>query len=139
GGMIREYGLATAVARLGLAAYKSVKPLNPELGDIVRRYDLVHDEWYQKTNPDVDFSNITPVDHYIEKGFRQERSPHPLFDAEFYLAEYPDVARSGMPSIVHYLLFGGREQRLPHSAFDIANYRRHYESQIDLDEVAGAF
>ncbi len=139
GGMIREYGLATAVARLGLAAYKSVKPLNPELGDIVRRYDLVHDEWYQKTNPDVDFSNITPVDHYIEKGFRQERSPHPLFDPEFYLGEYPDVARSGMPSIVHYLLFGGREWRPPHPAFDIANYRRHYESQIDLDEVAGAF
>ncbi len=41
--------------------------------------------------------------HFIEKGAREKRNPHPMFDIDSYLRENPDVAESGMNPLVHFL------------------------------------
>ena len=53
---------------------------------------------------------------YLDGGWREGRSPHPLFDEVWYSDRYPDVHAAGFPGLVHYLRFGWREGRSPHPA-----------------------
>ena len=62
--------------------------------------------WYLKMNGDVARTNSDPLDHFINFGSAECRSPGPNFDARWYIEEYPDVCSSGMSPLVHYLLVG---------------------------------
>ena len=88
--------------------------------------------WYLSQYPDVAHSGVNPLQHYIERGAREGRNPHPLFDTGWYLAQYPDVAHSGMNPLQHYIEYGASEGREPGSAFC------GHEYLIDYPDVAKA-
>jgi hypothetical protein len=68
-------------------------------------------DWYLKTNVDVASTGENPLDHYLEVGGTEGRSPSLYFNAELYLLENPDVAENGINPLLHYLQFGVAEGR----------------------------
>jgi hypothetical protein len=68
-------------------------------------------DWYLQTNLDVARTGEDPLDHYLEVGGIEERSPSLYFNAQLYLLENPDVAEAGINPLLHYLQFGGAEGR----------------------------
>ena len=65
-----------------------------------------------------------PLLHYLDRGWLEGRSPHPLFDSDWYLAENPGVSASGMNPLLHYVKFGAAEGRNPNPLFDSAWYNK---------------
>ncbi len=80
-----------------------------------QNFYLTH--WASDISPDV-----TPLAHYITKGWRLECDPHPLFSVSYYLAENPDIRELGCDPLTHFLASGWREHRSPHPDFDCAYY-----------------
>jgi hypothetical protein len=78
---------------------------------ILLRSGFFDADWYLKTNIDVARAGEDPLDHYLEAGGMEGRSPSLYFNAELYLLENPDVAKSGMNPLFHYLQYGAAEQR----------------------------
>ncbi len=78
--------------------------------------------WYVAGNPDVAALGVEPADHYRSTGWREHRSPHPLFDTVWYLATYPDVAALDVDPLYHFATTGWRERRNPHPLFDTEWY-----------------
>ena len=62
---------------------------------------------------------------YLSGGWREGRSPHPLFDEVWYSDRYPDVHAAGFPGLVHYLRHGWREGRSPHPSIPDARLLEH--------------
>lgn len=85
---------------------------------------LFSSTWYLKqvhlTGRDIS----DPFKHYMEIGWKQNLSPHPLFDGLRYLYTYEDVAAAGKNPLIHFLRFGARENRTPHALFDASHYRK---------------
>ena len=79
---------------------------------------LFDTDWYLAQNPDVAQSNINPVQHFIEFGWKEARDPNPFFDTDWYLAQNPDVAQSGVNPLQHYIEYGAKEGRDPNPFFD---------------------
>jgi len=44
--------------------------------------------YYLETYPDIGNSNMNPLSHYLEFGFKESRSPHPLFNVPFIKKRY---------------------------------------------------
>lgn len=65
-----------------------------------------------------------PLVHYLVRGWREGRSPHPLFDDAWYLDRNPDVAAAGLQPLVHFLRYGADEGRETHPMFDAGYYAR---------------
>lgn len=59
--------------------------------------------------------------HYLQQGWKERLSPHPLFDAKFYEGQLP--APLTEPALVHYLREGWRSDLSPCVLFDPAHYR----------------
>lgn len=78
--------------------------------------------YYREQNPDLHKSDLKLLRHYLLRGFRGARDPHPLFSTLFYLENNPDVAESGCNPFIHYLKYGYKEKRYPHLLFDIPYY-----------------
>jgi hypothetical protein len=71
--------------------------------------------WYLRTYPDVRDSNVDPVVHYLESGWREGRDPGPDFSTTAYLKGNSDVAALGMNPLLHYMEHGRFEGRgAPH-------------------------
>jgi hypothetical protein len=68
-------------------------------------------DWYLRTNLDVARTDGDPLDHYLEVGDREGRSPSQYFNAKQYRLENPDVAQHGINSLLHYLQYGAAEGR----------------------------
>lgn len=78
--------------------------------------------WYMFQNSDVTGSSLEPYLHYLLYGWKENRTPHPLFDGEYYLKQNPDVAASGINPFIHYILQGWKEGRNPGPFFDVLWY-----------------
>ncbi len=63
-----------------------------------------------------------PYDLFLNRGWRQGRNPHPLFDTAWYLASNEDVRRAGVNPLVHYVETGAAQGRDPHPEFDARAY-----------------
>ena len=95
----------------GLLPGRRLKPGNEKPGDvraIERHFD---DAFYRATNPDIDFTRISPLIHFIRTGWREGRDPCSSFSVGAYLQANPDVIRTGMNPFVHYHKFGASEGR----------------------------
>lgn len=57
-------------------------------------HPLFSRSFYLWGNPDVADSGIAPWLHYQQHGYREGRSPHPLFDADYMTQWAPEVPRS---------------------------------------------
>jgi hypothetical protein len=78
---------------------------------ILLRSSFFDPDWYLKTNLDVARRGEDSLDHYLEVGGTEGRSPGPCFNAQRYLLENPDVAKNGINPLLHYLQYGVAEGR----------------------------
>jgi len=62
--------------------------------------------WYLKNYRDIARANVDPLDHFIDFGGAELRSPGPRFDARWYCEEYPEVVESGLEPLAHFLDIG---------------------------------
>lgn len=85
----------------------------------IKSLNLFDEGYYLSENPDVRYSNLDPLDHYIYHGWRENRSPSLRFDGDYYLKRYPDVGESKINPLVHYVLYGKKEGRFPHPQAEI--------------------
>ena len=69
--------------------------------------------FYLKTYADVRNSGADPLDHYLDRGWKEGRDPSPGFSTAHYLASYPDVQSGGTNPLIHYVLHGHAEGRKP--------------------------
>jgi glycosyltransferase involved in cell wall biosynthesis len=79
-------------------------------------------DWYLSENPDVQSFPNGPQAHYLTFGWREGRSPHPLFDTSWYLQQAPDLALQGLEPTTDYCNMGWREMRSPHPLFNPSWY-----------------
>jgi hypothetical protein len=85
------------------------------------------DNWfYREQCADVDWTKMTPLEHYIRYGAYEGKDPHPLFHSSFYLEANEAVINSGGNPLVHYLKTGWREGRRPNPWFDPTWYLDQY-------------
>lgn len=78
---------------------------------LLRKSSLFDATWYKANNPDVDFSEITPEEHYMQVGWREGRNPSMLFDGNAYCTHYSDVQAADVCPLLHYLRYGRSENR----------------------------
>ncbi len=71
-------------------------------------------DWYRRAYPDWSISK-TPLEHYLDLGWRLGNDPNPFFSTEYYLAAYPDVAGAHINPFLHYVLYGVKQGRRPRS------------------------
>lgn len=87
---------------------------------------------YLTLYPDVAAAGIDPVDHYLQTGAREGRSPCEFFDSAYYLEANPEVAHSGLNPLLHFCRHGWQESRHPSEEFDLEWY-----AATHLADVAG--
>lgn len=75
--------------------------------------------FYLARNPDVAAAGDDPYRHYLTIGWKQNRSPHPLFDVDHY---FSSRGSADIEPLAHYLSHGWKEGRSPHRFFDIDWY-----------------
>jgi hypothetical protein len=117
--------LVSAVWRVRKAISKGpVRAPAPNLPESSRGIiaPLFDEAYYTSLNPEANASDRSPVDHYIERGWKEGLKPHPLFDPAWYLKENPEVAKAGVEPLHHYMTSGWRDGRSPHPLFDVRYY-----------------
>jgi len=98
------------------------------------RFNQVFDPaWYCAMNPDVAAAGVDPLTHYLDRGWKEGRDPHPLFDVSWYLGQHPELVPMGVEPLTHYIEWGWRESWAPHPLFDSSWYTAEYR----LDGTAG--
>lgn len=63
------------------------------------------------------------LEHYLEFGLSQGRSPHPMIDGDWYSEMNEDVVIAGVNPILHWLNDGRFEGRAPNWFFDVKYYK----------------
>ena len=82
-------------------------------------------DYYRRANArDLEQTDLTPLEHFIQFGTESRCNPHPLFDTGYYCSRNQDVVASGVNPLWHFLKYGGFEGRKPHPLFDSAYYLR---------------
>ncbi len=113
---------------------------NPALGSLSLRSYLRNPQYwaldphplfdansYREQRCELDGREVSPLQHYLEQGWREGRDPHPWFCNNWYLYRNSDVlADGGMSPLEHYLLHGWKEGRKPSPVFDPDAYLDRY-------------
>ena len=79
--------------------------------DLAAMSRLFDEAFYRRNNPHLDFSTITPIEHYALLGWREGRDPSPKFSTTGYLQRYPDVRAANINPLYHFTLSGEAEGR----------------------------
>jgi glycosyltransferase involved in cell wall biosynthesis len=66
----------------------------------------------------------TPLEHFLDTGWKMGLSPTPFFNFDFYYKAFPDVKEAGTNPMVHYLMHGEIEGRLPYGKFNIQLHQK---------------
>jgi cellulose synthase/poly-beta-1,6-N-acetylglucosamine synthase-like glycosyltransferase/glycosyltransferase involved in cell wall biosynthesis len=72
-----------------------------------------------------------PFTDFMERGWREGRCPHILFDTAFYLAHHRELLESGLNPLLHYLRVGAISGSNPHPLFDSVFYLHEYTDVAD--------
>lgn len=68
--------------------------------------------YYLFNNPDVAASGQDPLDHFLQRGWKEGRDPSRDFHLDDYLELSPDVAAARVQPFVHFLAQGRNEGRI---------------------------
>ncbi len=63
--------------------------------ELIENSGLLDKEWYRSEYPDVNFTGLDPVQHYLKYGAQFQRNPSPKFNTRYYLESNPDVMAAG--------------------------------------------
>jgi O-antigen biosynthesis protein len=70
---------------------------------LVEASGLFQRDWYLEFYPDVAAAGVDPLDHFLEIGATEGRSPNPRFRTQMYLKKYPGLKEIGLNPLVHYI------------------------------------
>lgn len=87
--------------------------------DIANYFDA---DYYHTTYGDIKAIIGNGLEHYLNVGWKEGRSPSSLFNVNYYLESNPDVKEAGIEPLYHYINFGWKEGRNPNYLFDVGNY-----------------
>ncbi|MCL2115030.1 MAG: glycosyltransferase [Methanobrevibacter sp.] len=80
---------------------------------MIKKLNLFDEEQYIKKNYRLNLSSISPLNHYIFHGFKENKMPSDEFDGNYYLKVNEDVRKTKQNPLVHYVLYGKKEGRSP--------------------------
>ena len=83
-----------------LGRFASAISLQPIANDVAQIKQLM-DSLSEDTGGSGSKAVLQRYREYLETGWREGRSPHPLFDEVWYADRYPDVRAAGFPGLVH--------------------------------------
>lgn len=89
--------------------------------------DFFDNDYYVKNYPDVAHSTLSPLDHYMHLGWKEERNPNEIFNTSWYLETYPDVKAANINPFLHYVTVGWRERRDPSELFETKNLLERFK------------
>ena len=87
-----------------------------KLQKTIEKSGLFDKVFYLKTYRDVRLADMTPIEHYVNIGIKEDRKPNAAFDPAWYREHYNDVKEDGGYPLVHYILFGRKENRFQNEA-----------------------
>ncbi|NRP21072.1 UDP-Glc:alpha-D-GlcNAc-diphosphoundecaprenol beta-1,3-glucosyltransferase WfgD [Ensifer adhaerens] len=114
--------------------------------EIVGRY--FDGEYYLRQYEDVRNADADPLEHYLQSGCRENRNPHPLFDAKFYVLSLNQLADdrkhlAASDPFYFFLKFGAGLDADPHLGFWMGWYRTKYHLPARLhpwiDYISGGW
>jgi glycosyltransferase involved in cell wall biosynthesis len=91
-----------------------------EYAILVSRFDFV---FYLQQCPELVGTDVDPVQHYMQIGWREGRDPSPEFSTDYYLEIHTDIAAAGKNPYVHYIEHGRDEGRLARPSSALQNAR----------------
>lgn len=94
--------------------------------------------WYKLTNPDLHDYEIS-LSHYLTKGWRELRSPNPLFSPSHYFSARPDVLRANIEPLTHFVTAGWKDGTNPHPLFELPYYLAQTGTLEPLDPLTHFF
>jgi len=111
-----------------MAKRQLTEPRKPPVEDVRERSltCLFDATWYLEQYPDIEADAECALQHYLQIGAAEGRSPHPLFDAQWYTQQYSDARTSGLQPLDHYLAVGWARGYDPHPLFDTSWYLQRY-------------
>lgn len=95
--------------------------------------------FYVEAHPEAGEGDISPLEFFLETGWREGHDPSPDFSTRSYLKDYPEVVLTGISPLADYVLSGkhmGRRFRV-HSLAE--QYGDLGYNEADLQALAKAF
>ena len=117
-----------------------------KLQKTIEKSGLFDKVFYLKTYRDVRLADMTPIEHYVNIGIKEDRKPNATFEPTWYREYYTDVKEDGTYPLVHYILFGRKENRFQNEAekneyeklqndgFDVEFYKKSYEDLAKITD-----
>lgn len=109
--------------------FEFVKPNGNKNFDLVLYFD---EDFYLKNNPDVKASGISPFRHFINSGWKEERSPNSLLNLAFYKELNQDVSEASLNLYLHFLFYGHQEKRATKSTINLKELKTAFSKNINL-------
>lgn len=108
-----------------------ISTVTPHERGVVRLSGIFDEAWYRLHTPDLDGSDIDPVDHFLFTRGERSTATLPGFDSAWYLKTYPEVAATGVPPLLHYLTNSGYARRY----WQIFNTSANWTIEGEADQV----
>lgn len=89
--------------------------------DIASLFDA---KFYRSRYPDIAASNL--LKHFLSVGWKEQRSPSPLFDPISYGSHYPESLEHAYGPIGHFLTVGRYTNCDPHPLFELERYFQQF-------------
>lgn len=71
---------------------------------IIAKSKYFDSKWYLETYPDVANSNIDPITHYMNYGWKEGRNPSNKFNTNYYISNY--IKSRNICPVIHYEKYG---------------------------------
>jgi len=82
-----------------------------KLQKIIEKKNLFDKVFYLKIYRDARLSDMTPLEHYVSIGIKEDRKPNATFDPVWYREHYNDVKEDGGYPFMHYCIYGKKDGR----------------------------
>ncbi|KAB1075336.1 hypothetical protein [Methylobacterium planeticum] len=106
-----EYALPKPVRPRSWLARRSYAAKQRARRDALLSSGLFDPDWYRARYPDIETAGMDPLQHFLDHGSFEGRSPGPDFNVTVYLALNPDVVAEPIEPWMHYTLHGRAEGR----------------------------
>lgn len=80
---------------------------------LIEQSEFFDPKYYLREYPEVRKSGISPVIHFHQNGYKENKNPGKYFNTNFYLETYKDVKENGVNPLYHFLIYGQYEGRKP--------------------------
>jgi glycosyltransferase involved in cell wall biosynthesis len=68
-------------------------------------------EYFRDSNPDLAGHELSPLDYFVRRGWREGRNPNAWFDVGAFLDAYPEVRKLGTNPLTYFYLTGMYRRR----------------------------